>query len=649
MKGFENTNIIWKRRSVDVAREMMLRGVLWRLGILCAIWTAGWCVQEDDCDARSGVTSSGLAQITAVEDSAHSDFVGLVLRVQDRLDTLVKCEEVEFKNTQSIVDISPHTTKFSRISDSTANQHAVYGNDKYFMFYIETGQGGTWMVGETPGVDRGHAYSIVKGASFSPAGLSDWFWLRDAEWKKYPEIRVECSSGSVEGQVYIVQLINNIGIVEEGTLIYSADDSSHSLDIAGLHIKITGIQDLYEMGEEMILPGGADAKEQGEGEEGILSVIENTPESMWQLIFNLKGGGERRVSVPRQVGDEGLDTPLHATSDVGGILTEAEPGEYVWAFYEGRTLPLKRNHDVVAIQQVLLLAVTRGVFRAFPADRNEAMSQHFLSSDVDLLTFTDSELAHPDGSRFRVVSCRNLGRADVVIRGIQAHLLALEKQRNPSSGGMTPACFLYHSSLSLPSPLVYAAEIVCLLMGAKPVVMIQYTTPSEHQWKFPLVQSLVRVIAANIYAAEHTEDKVAPALGMRIFSYRDDKSLILFRGNREYLVDALMPRNQSQALHPTPYPDESGPMVQEEYRLQVYNSYWNGFVLGYPLGFVNVYCEDFHNPLSRERKRLIAREAHADVGAHFDSNSLETVQIALGLDSPLSEATMKSLYDSLSA
>ena len=36
-------------------------------------------------------------------------------------------------------------------------------------------------------------------------------------------------------------------------------------------------------------------------------------------------------------------------------------------------------------------------------------------------------------------------------------------------------------------PLVYAAELVCLLIGAKGVVMLQYDTPSEHQWKFPAV------------------------------------------------------------------------------------------------------------------------------------------------------------------
>ena len=108
-----------------------------------------------------------------------------------------------------------------------------------------------------------------------------------------------------------------------------------------------------------------------------------------------------------------------------------------------------------------------------------------------------------------------------------------------------PGCFLYHSSLSLPSPLVYAAEIVCLLMGAKPVVMIQYATPSEHQWKFPLVQQLVRAIAATVLTSgikDYSDDDSPPELGIRIFSYRNDKSLILFRKNRKYLVDALIPQ-----------------------------------------------------------------------------------------------------------
>ena len=35
-----------------------------------------------------------------------------------------------------------------------------------------------------------------------------------------------------------------------------------------------------------------------------------------------------------------------------------------------------------------------------------------------------------------------------------------------------PSCYLYHAGVSLPVSLVYAAEIVCVLMGAKAIAMV---------------------------------------------------------------------------------------------------------------------------------------------------------------------------------
>ena len=53
---------------------------------------------------------------------------------------------------------------------------------------------------------------------------------------------------------------------------------------------------------------------------------------------------------------------------------------------------------------------------------------------------------------------------------------------------------------------------------------IQYTTSSDHQWKFPLVQELTQSIisAKHLYGASLDLSYVT-------FSYRADETLILYR------------------------------------------------------------------------------------------------------------------------
>ena len=201
----------------------------------------------------------------------------------------------------------------------------------------------------------------------------------------------------------------------------------------------------------------------------------------------------------------------------------------------------------------------------------------------------------------------------------------------------------YHSSVSIPAPLVYAAEIVCLLIGAKPVVMTQYDTPSERQWKAPLVRPLLRGLVALITLNESHD------LSMDVFRFGSDTTLVLFRESRRYLSEALLPAGQTQALHPVPYPNEAGDneQLQKDYHDQVYNSAWNGHVLGYPRRFVDMYCADFHNPLPVSDKMGIARKARVELESNFDERNLTLVEIRVGLDAPIDEHFMNLLYDSV--
>jgi hypothetical protein len=145
------------------------------------------------------------------------------------------------------------------------------------------------------------------------------------------------------------------------------------------------------------------------------------------------------------------------------------------------------------------------------------------------------------------------------------------------------------------------------------------------------VGELVRAITAAEIQLGSSLD-----LSHEVFRYRNDESLIIYRTGKKYLADNLLPRGQAQALHPVPYPDDS--RLQQDEREQIYNSAWNGLVLGYPGFFVETYCESFHNslPLEEKRKQLTLAEHH------FQQKMLQgkhpTPTIKLGSNDPITPA-----------
>ena len=84
-----------------------------------------------------------------------------------------------------------------------------------------------------------------------------------------------------------------------------------------------------------------------------------------------------------------------------------------------------------------------------------------------------------------------------------------------------------------------------------------------------------------------------------------------------------------------PYESRDDPSLNEqEYRKQIYNSFWNGNLLGYPVRFVESYCRDFHNDnIGIKMKEEEIRRAKADLRALYSSKTIAPVHIRLGLDS----------------
>jgi hypothetical protein len=103
------------------------------------------------------------------------------------------------------------------------------------------------------------------------------------------------------------------------------------------------------------------------------------------------------------------------------------------------------------------------------------------------------------------------------------------------------------------------------------------------------------------------------------------------------MLDLILPNNTAQALHIVPFPSEAGEgdnaKMDRVLREQIYNSWWNGYLLGYPIRFINSYLTGFHTKLGPGAIQEEMQRAQSDVGEHFAKNpQLKQSEIKYGSD-----------------
>jgi hypothetical protein len=98
----------------------------------------------------------------------------------------------------------------------------------------------------------------------------------------------------------------------------------------------------------------------------------------------------------------------------------------------------------------------------------------------------------------------------------------------------------------------------------------------------------------------------ADAISYQINTYGTDQTLLFYRKSSQSLLHLLLPNQTAQALHIVPYPAEAAGGSPEEMKQllkqQIFNSWWNGYVLGYPEHMIDSYCHNFHSDLSQNEK-----------------------------------------------
>jgi hypothetical protein len=103
-----------------------------------------------------------------------------------------------------------------------------------------------------------------------------------------------------------------------------------------------------------------------------------------------------------------------------------------------------------------------------------------------------------------------------------------------------------------------------------------------------------------------------PGVHYQINTYGSDQTLLFYRQTTEPLLHLLLPHHTAQALHIVPYPSEGDGSQESQERIlkeQIFNSWWNGYLLGYPDFMIDSYCHSFHSELSDEDKRREALRA----------------------------------------
>ena len=117
---------------------------------------------------------------------------------------------------------------------------------------------------------------------------------------------------------------------------------------------------------------------------------------------------------------------------------------------------------------------TRIIFKYYVSDRRAAMKQTLISKDMEhfiydvphknappaLMPMTDEA-----GSKIEITSYSFIGN------DVPGHIKQYIDYKSTRMGDLSP-CYFYHAAVTLPQPLVYAAEIICVLIGAKPVTLV---------------------------------------------------------------------------------------------------------------------------------------------------------------------------------
>lgn len=619
----------------------------------------------------------------------------MIVKIISKSSIPKSCNTVQFLNLPK-PNYSPLAGPNSfEILDEQYNNKPAWSNGREYLSFVSPREGdhGTWIIGVEPGVDNGYVFIKPESGDLVAPITSDnsgaiWYWLQKGNWQEQKALKVVCLDADEDTSENLAPQSRMFNIEyfdptstnpHESDLVLNPTNSianlleskSASFDsittplhlIKGLFLDVEQDRWLEIEAFEPIAAVGCPSKifieDKGPPNRASIGHLINDEHAglgSWRLTFLRDGTISSSLSAPNDRlmiivnGNTGPTVgytiqPFGNTIDIEKKYTEAmlhrlgsvSKGEYLWLWFSTTQSNLE-IHDQLFLECV---GVTneKAIFKYAVSDRREVMEQTVLSKDTNYVTMLfDSSNNTPvfefQGSDIILHGGFNLGSN--ALGYIKNYLLSMEGVLGDMS-----SCYFYHAAVTLPKALVYAAEIMCVLMGAKPLTLIQYTTPNDHQWKHPLVRELsTAIVKSKLLLGDQLD------VEFRIAKYSRDETLVFYRKSREYIYESLLPQHQAQALHPAPYPDSKNPRPDEE--KQIFYAWWNGFVLGYPEHFIDSYCRSFHNGLTEDERDQQSIVAKKDVKEYFTKLSIQNpsqkvVQIKMGLDPEISEQAWNTI------
>jgi len=185
-------------------------------------------------------------------------------------------------------------------------------------------------------------------------------------------------------------------------------------------------------------------------------------------------------------------------------LNTIQPGEYVWIWHAPQitttktssfsvspagasggaavtiststSAPYDNNWKTDEVTELLLRCKSRTnstiVFQYFMTDRRDVMKQSQLERDTDFLVMQlhNNNVYTPPTVTFRGAQVQ-LKSMIVLGTDLLNYIRRFLIRKEGATHGLS-SCYMYHAAVSMPQALIYAAEILCVLIGSKPVAMV---------------------------------------------------------------------------------------------------------------------------------------------------------------------------------
>jgi len=624
----------------------------------------------------------------------------LALRVTARVEAPAFCTELTVK--------APNVPLMRRFEgaytpeDKMNMGRPTWRKRNTYIFFLNNQGEGTWIIGEKPGVDSGISYVRVSYPTLVPPE-EGYMLLDNNSWRAESSIHVFCS-GQVYGEsVMAVEFATGFRAVFSPSLMAGSEDFDwdfgcesqvEKLKLGGLKKKLphfceasffnvnTQNWEEFKIDESIsaLSIGGAVYvdKEHNDNKEYVYVSTEHIEDVGWRLTIihppTLEPlypmlGKNGNFYLPTEYNEDFYDgrvaeydeavleiisldkSPTLPRVSSVEALKALSPGQWVWIFLDVNT-----GDDVHLAPQpkglVLELKIRKDnklIFSWHSSDRAGVLHRRAIDRVtgnviMDLPEESSGALEVSIGGRNRSTVAKHKVLSALPLNTTAIDFIREYLREHEGMYGLS-SCFMYHSGVSLPEPFVYAAEILCVLSGAKPIAMVQYTSPSDDETVYPFVSELCEhIIAHSALLGE------AFPVDWKIFRYvhpptgADHETLIIFRKEHENLVDALRPEgNVAQALHILPFPRNDHPDRERDLKEQLFLSYWNGVVLGYPPHIIEVYIRNFNTELNQEARREQMIHGKAAVEKFFEENGIEKVTIGKGIAQPVAE----EFYDTL--